>query len=416
MKAAQLITHGAPGKLKYHDVPDPVAKPNEAVVRVRACGLNRLDLWFEEGNLPISPPLPRIPGCELSGEILTVGRDAGDWRAGDRVAVQSNLFCGHCEFCARGEESLCLHGELLGIQRDGGFAEQVVVPASALVRLPDKVEFSTAAALTLAGSTAMHMLTYRTQVKPGDWVLAMGGNSGVGSAAIQIAKRLGAHVISTGTTEEKRRFALGLGADHVVDTSLANWAADVRNITKKRGVDLVVEHVGGEVLRQCFTCLARGGTIVTCGATAGREVPLSLWPIFVKEQKLVGSYGRNRKDIIATLEWAADGRLKPVIDKIYPLAETAEAYLALREPIPRIVVPMFSPLEQLLWSARSSAICQGKITWARSLNSKWPVTAMPRPVSMSISCRMLAGLSTTPPVTTHWTPGVRMPLGISESL
>ncbi len=330
MKAVQLITHGAPGQLKYLEVPDPVPGPKEVVVRVRACGLNRLDLWLEEGALPMPLSLPRIPGCELSGEILSLGSEVSGWRTGDRVAVQSNLFCGHCEFCERGQESICLHGQLLGIQRDGGFAEQVAVPASALVSLPDGVQFNTAAALTLAGSTAMHMLTCRTQVKKGDWVLAIGGASGVGSSAIQIAKHLGAHVISTGSTAEKRDFAARMGADHVLDSSQPNWAGEVRKITEKHGVDLVVEHVGGDVLKQCFTCLARGGTIVTCGATGGREVPLTLWPFFVKEQKLIGSYGRNRKDIVATLDWAADGRLKPAIHNVYPLSETPRAFAALR--------------------------------------------------------------------------------------
>jgi NADPH:quinone reductase-like Zn-dependent oxidoreductase len=331
MKAVQLIGHGAPGQFKFSDVPDPVPAADEVVVRVRACGLNRLDLWLEEGSLPIPVKLPRIPGSEISGEVLAPGRDVSDWRVGDRVAVQSNLFCGHCEFCARGEESVCLHGKLLGVDRDGGFAEQVAVPASALVRLPANVDFAASAALTLAGSTAMHMLTQRASVRPGDWVLVMGGASGVGSVAIQIARQLGGQVISTGSTEAKRQFALGLGAGHVIDSSKTDWPSEVREITGKRGVDLVVEHIGGEVLLQCFTCLARGGTIVTCGATAGREVRLKLWSFFVKEQKLVGSYGRSRKDIQAILEWAAQGKIKPATAQIFPLERTPAAFTALRQ-------------------------------------------------------------------------------------
>jgi NADPH:quinone reductase-like Zn-dependent oxidoreductase len=331
MKAVQLIAHGAPGQLKYSDVPDPVPAANEVVVRVRACGLNRLDLWLEEGSLPIAVQLPRIPGSELAGEVLATGGDVTEWRPGDRVAVQSNLFCGHCEFCARGEESVCLNSQLLGVQRDGGFAEQVAVPALALVRLPAQVGFAVSAALTLAGSTAMHMLTQRASVRPGDCVLVIGGASGVGSAAIQIARQLGARVLTTGSTEAKRQFALGLGAEHAVDSSKPDWASEVRELTRKRGVDVVVEHVGGDVLLQCFTCLARGGTIVTCGATAGREVPLKLWSFFVKEQKLVGSYGRSRKDMVAILEWAAQGKIKPAIAQVFPLARTASAFAALRQ-------------------------------------------------------------------------------------
>ncbi len=280
--------------------------------------------------MPAPVQLPRIPGGEISGEILSVGSAVANWKIGDRVAVQSNLFCGRCEFCLRGQESICLRGKLLGVQEDGGFAEQVGVPATSLVRLPANLDFAASAGRTLAGSTAMHMLTQRASVKPGDWVLAMGGTSGVGSVAIQIAKQLGAHVISTGSTEEKRAFARGLGADHVVDTTKKDWAADVREITGKRGVDLIVEHIGGDVLLQCFNCLARGGTIVTCGATAGREVQLKLWPLFVKEQKLVGSYGRSRADIQAVLEWAAAGKIKAATTEIFSLEKTAEAFAALR--------------------------------------------------------------------------------------
>jgi len=329
MKALQLTAHGAPGKLEIRDLPDPIPGPDEAVVRVRACGLNRLDLWLEEAGLPVPVQLPRTPGGEAAGEIAALGSNVKDWALGDRVAIQSNLFCGACEYCARGDESICLNSQLLGVQRDGGFAEKVLVPARVLARLPDNVSYETSAALTLAGSTAMHMLTRRAAVKPGDWVLAIGASSGVGSNAIQIAKGLGARVITTGSSAAKRELGLRLGADFAVD-STGDWAADVRKITQKRGVDLVVEHVGGDVLLQCFTCLGRGGSIVTCGATAGREVPIKLWGMFVREQKLIGSYGRSRADILATLDWASKGKIKPSIDRVFPLADGAQAFAALR--------------------------------------------------------------------------------------
>ncbi len=330
MKALQLVAHGKPGQFELRDLPEPQPGPDEAVVKVEACGLNHLDLWLEEAGLPVPVPLPRTPGCEVAGRIDSVGSNAGPWHPGDAVAVQSNLFCGECEFCRRGEESLCLRGEILGIQRDGGFAEKVLVPVRALERLPAGVDFDTSAALTLAGSTAMHMLTNRTQVRAGDWVLVIGGASGVGSAAIQIAKQLGARVISTGSTDAKRQLARRLGAEFALDSTADHWPAEVRKLTDRRGVDLVVEHAGGEVLVKCFDCLARGGTIVTCGATAGRVVPFNLWPFFVKQHRLIGSYGRNRADLQAALDWAAAGRLKPVIDSILPLDQTPAAFAKLR--------------------------------------------------------------------------------------
>ena len=345
MKAVQLVAHGAPGKFELRDIPDPQPGTGEAVVEVQSCGLNHLDLWLEEAGLPIPVKLPRTPGGEIAGVIRGLGSNVSEWKIGDRVAIQSNIFCGECEFCRRGEDSMCLRGEILGVQRDGGFAEKVLVPARALVRLPEGVDFDASAALTLAGSTAMHMLTHRAHVNPGDWVLAIGGASGVGSAAIQIAKQLGARVISTGSTEAKRALARGLGAEFVVDSNDPQWAAEIRKLTNKHGVDVVVEHVGGDVLGKCFDCLARGGTIVTCGATAGRDVPLNLWPFFVKQHRLVGSYGRNRADLDTTLQWAAAGKLKPVIDSIFPLQQTAAAFAKLRSRnfLGKVLVEAFEP-------------------------------------------------------------------------
>lgn len=330
MKAVQLVAHGTPGTFQLTNLPDLSPAPDHVIVNVRACGLNRLDLWLEEGGLPVQVTLPRTPGAEISGVISKLGSDVDDWRVGDRVAVQSNLFCGQCEFCLRGDESICLKGQLLGVQKDGGFAEQVAVPARSLVKIPDGVDFETSASLTLAGSTAMHMLTNRAEIRSADWVLVMGGASGVGSAAIQIAKQLGANVIATASSLEKRDLAIQAGADHVVDSTGDDWPMEVRQLTDRRGVDIVIEHIGGKTLEQAFHCLARGGTVVTCGATAGKSIEFNLWPFFVKQQRLIGSYGRNREDMIATLDWAANGKLKPVIHKRYPLAETSQAFADLR--------------------------------------------------------------------------------------
>jgi NADPH:quinone reductase-like Zn-dependent oxidoreductase len=194
----------------------------------------------------------------------------------------------------------------------------------------------------------MHMLTNRATVRQGDWVLVIGGASGVGSAAIQIAKKFGARVISTGSTEAKRSLARHLGAEFVLDPANSHWSAEVRKLTNRHGVDLVVEHVGGEVLVKCFDCLARGGTIVTCGATAGREIPFNLWPFFVKQHRLIGSYGRNRADLEATLQWAAAGKLKPVIDSIFPLDQVPVAFdkLRSRKVLGKILIEPFEPVSE----------------------------------------------------------------------
>jgi len=330
MRAVQLVAHGVPGQFECVVLPDLTPAPSEVIVQVRACGLNRLDLWFEQGQLPIPLQLPRIPGSEIAGTVLATGEEVHGWSEGEAVAIQSNLFCGQCAFCRIAQESMCLQPVLLGVQQNGGFAEQVAVPAQALVRLPPEVSFRSSAALTLAGSTAMHMLTDRSQVHPGEWVLVIGASSGVGSAAIQIARGLGARVIATGSTEPKRQLAMQLGAEHAIDSNEPQWPATVRKLTDKRGVELIIEHVGGETLRHALDCLARGGTIVTCGATAGQQVSLDLWPFFVKQQRLVGSYSRNRRDLEATLQWAAAGKLKPVIDQVVSLEKTADAYARLR--------------------------------------------------------------------------------------
>jgi 2-desacetyl-2-hydroxyethyl bacteriochlorophyllide A dehydrogenase len=330
MKAIQLVAHGNPGRFELRELPEPAPRSDEVVVQVQACGLNHLDLWLEQGELPMALQLPRTPGCEVAGRIVAIGPEVTAWRPGDSVVIQSNIFCARCEYCRRGQESFCLMPVMLGVQVDGGFAERVCVPQRALVRLPPALDFQGAACISLAGSTAMHMLTDRTTVNAEDWVLVIGAGSGVGSAAIQIARGLGARVIATGSTEAKRRLGQQLGAQHAIDSTAPDWPAEVRKLTAKRGVDVVVEHVGGRVLLQSLECLARGGTIVTCGATDGRDVQVNLWPFFVKQHRLVGSYSRNAADLRRTLEWAAAGQLKPALHAVFPLDRTPEAFAALR--------------------------------------------------------------------------------------
>lgn len=303
----------------------------EVVVRVAFCGLNRLDLWMEAGDLPVEIPLPRTPGGEVSGVIDSVGAGVTDVHPGDHVIVQSNISCGTCEFCESGEDSRCLKGKLLGVDLDGGLAELVKVPARSVIKIAPDFDLASAASVVLAGSTAMHMLTDRTEVTQGDWVLVMGGNSGVGAYAIQIAKNLGARVIATASSSEKATLAESLGAEFTVNHHHDGWNREVRKITGKRGVDIIVEHMGGKILEDCFHCLSRGGAIVTCGATTGKKIQLDLWPFFVKEQKLIGSYGRTRNDLVQTLDWTHSGKLNPVISEIFPLEQAESAFKTLRD-------------------------------------------------------------------------------------
>ena len=326
----QLKSYGKPGV--YQKVECETKPPGEMEVSVEVayCGLNRLDLWLEAGELPVQIELPRIPGGEVSGVIAEAGPGVEEFKAGDKIIVQSNLVCGECEFCKRGEESNCLKSKLLGVDVDGGLSTYMTVPVSAVLPIPDGIPLDAAASIVLAGSTAMHMLTNRTQVSEGDWVLVMGGNSGVGSYAIQIAKSQGAHVIATASDNAKSELSKKLGADFVVNHRDKDWHKEVRRITQKRGVDIIVEHIGGEILEKCFMCLARGGRIVTCGATAGKDISLNIWPFFVKQQQLIGSYGRNREDLLMTLKWLSQGKIKPVIDTVIPFDDVPLAFSKLR--------------------------------------------------------------------------------------
>lgn len=327
MKAMMLNAFGGPDVLHMADVPAPEPAPNQTLVRVRACGVNYLDLWVRNGQRARGVTLPHILGSEIAGEVEHMGAAGGPLAPGQPVAVAPWLFCGHCEYCLRGEETLCLHSDIIGRVSQGGYAEYVVAPTANLIPLPSNVDFNGAAAVTLAALTAWHMLVERARLRPGEDVLVLGGASGVGSAAVQIARLMGARrVIATAGTPDKLDKARSLGADAVINHYEADIREEVRRLTAKRGVDVVVEHVGAATWEKSVACLARAGRLVTCGATTGSDVHLDIWPLFAKKNTILGSYGGTRADLRQVLDLVAAKKLAPVIDRLLPLEQLPEAH------------------------------------------------------------------------------------------
>ncbi len=335
MKAAILDETG----VHVADMPQPQAGPGEVVVRVRACGVNRLDLLIRDGRTA-KPAFPHILGSEAAGEVAELGAGVTAVAAGARVAIAPYLSDHSCEFCLRGEESICLRGDILGLASQGGYAEFVKVPASALAPLPEGVSFDAAAAVGLATITAWHMLLARAKVQPGETVLVIGASGGVGSAAVQIAKLAGARVIATAGSDEKLRQAQALGADDLINYREKDYFQEVRALTGKRGVDVVVENVGEETWEKSVASLARMGRLVSCGAMTGDNGKVNLWSFFAKEISLIGSYGGSRGDLVSVLKLVAQGRLKPVIHGRYSLDQVPEAHRIMegREHFGKLIV------------------------------------------------------------------------------
>jgi NADPH:quinone reductase-like Zn-dependent oxidoreductase len=324
MKAAVFHETGGLDVLRIEEVPYPTPGALDVVVKVRACGLNRLDIYSRTGRTRVAP-MPHISGSEIAGEIEALGEEVKGLRVGQPVAVAPYLFCGQCEYCRAGEEVLCLKGDIIGLASQGGFAEYVRVPAASVVPLPEGLDLLAAAAVTLSAITAWHMLTKRAPLRAGQDVLVHAAGSGVGSAAIQIARLQGARVIATAGSDEKLALARRLGADEVINYRRDDFLQEVRRLTEKRGVDVVVEHIGAETWEKSVACLARGGRLVTCGATSGDAGQTNLWVLFAKEIALLGSYGGTRQDLAEVLKLVARGQLQPVIHGTYPLQQIGEA-------------------------------------------------------------------------------------------
>lgn len=319
MKAVRFHEHGGPEVLVYEDAPDPRPGPGEVLVRVRAASINHLDLWIRQGIPSYGTQLPHIGGNDLAGEILEVGTNIRDWQAGERVMAWPGLSCGECEFCLRGDETLCRSFKILGAHVPGVFAELAAVPARNLFRIPDGVSFEEAAAIPLVFVTAWHMLITRCAMTPGEDVLVLGAGSGVGTAAIQIARACGARVFAVAGSDWKLEKAGQLGAVFLINRTSQDFADVVRSETTGRGVDIVFEHVGAATFATSLRSLARGGRLVTCGATTGPEAVFDIRPLFAKELSIVGSMLGTRHDLAMVLRLVCQRIVHGVVDSVFPL-------------------------------------------------------------------------------------------------
>jgi NADPH:quinone reductase-like Zn-dependent oxidoreductase len=325
MKAVVFHEHGGIDKLRYEERPDPLVKENEVLVRVKACALNHLDIWGRIGLPGVQIPLPHISGSDISGDVASKGRLVTRTRLGDAVIVSPGLSCGMCEYCLCGRDSMCRSYKIIGYLTDGGYAELISVPEVNIIPMPEWLKPEEAAAVPLVFMTAWHMLVTNARVSPGEYVLVLGAGSGVGSAAVQIAKLSGARVIATAGSEEKLKLARALGADELINHNEQDIAAEARRITQKRGVDIVFEHVGSATWEKSIKSLAAGGRLVTCGATSGYAGQTDIRYVYSRQLSILGSYMASKAELLKVIELVKQRRLKPVIDRVYPLAEAARA-------------------------------------------------------------------------------------------
>jgi NADPH:quinone reductase-like Zn-dependent oxidoreductase len=339
MTAMVLREHGGPEVLGLAQLEVPEPGPREVRVRVRAVALNHLDVWTRRGGPAFKLTFPHRLGADIAGTIDAVGPGATA-TVGAKTVVQPGLSCGRCAACLGGRDNLCRYYEILGESAQGGYAEYIVVPEVNLAPYPERLDFAHAASSILPFLTAWQMVVHKARVGPGETVLVQGAGSGIGVAAIQIAKLYGARVIATAGSDDKLARARALGADVGINYTTADFAAECRALTGKRGVDAVIEHVGGDVFVKSLRAVRNGGRVVTCGATAGFHPEIDLRQIFFRQVEVLGSTMGSKADLLAVLDHVSAGRLSPVVHEVMPLARAADAHrlLEARAAFGRVVL------------------------------------------------------------------------------
>ena len=324
MKAVRLNEFGGPEVLHYQDAPDPQPRKDQVLIRIKACAMNHLDIWVRKG-LP-GVRLPHILGSDIAGEIVELGEYVSGFKPSQRVLLAPMHFCNRCAKCVAGLQNQCREFTVLGNGVDGGNCELIALPAVNVIPIPDSLDFVEAASVPLVFLTAWHMLVGRAGIRQGQTVLVLGAGSGVGIAAIQVAKLFHARVIATAGDEKKLEKARALGADHGIDHYKQKISQEVRKITDKEGVDIVVEHVGPATWDESVKSLKPGGAIVTCGATTGPHVGFDLRFVFSRQLSFLGSYMGTMGELHEVLGHVFAGRLKPVVDRVFPLKEARAAH------------------------------------------------------------------------------------------
>ena len=325
MKAVRFHETGGPEKLVYEEAPRPTIREDEVLVRVRACALNHLDIYARSGSRKLDLPMPHISGSDIAGEIHETGKLAQGHAPGEKVLVAPGLSCGVCEYCTNGWDSLCSSYKIIGYQTQGGYAEYVAVPRENILPIPDKLGFEETASVPLVFLTAWHMLVTRAHLRPGETVLVWAAGSGVGSAAIQVSRLLGAKVITTVGSDEKMKKAKELGAESVINHHTQDVPDEVKRATNGSKVNVVFDHIGAATWEKSMRSMAPGGRLVNCGVTSGGKTEVDIRYVFTRQFSLLGSYMGGRAELVNVLKFFEDGRLRPVVDSIFPLEEAGKA-------------------------------------------------------------------------------------------
>jgi len=326
MKAVVFNQHGGPEVLQYVDVPDPRPGPGEVLIEVKATSINHIDIFLRRGMPGIKVPLPKIVGSDAAGIIRELGRDVSGLTPGQRVTINPGITCGHCEFCSAGFGSQCVSWAMVGENRDGAYAEFVVVPAHIVLPIPDHISFEEAAAAPLVFITAWSMMVGKGNIRPGEDVLILGAGAGVGTAAIQIAKLVGCRVFATASNAEKLQRAKELGADFLINYTTEEFDKAIRELTNKRGVDIVVDYIGADTWVRSLRSARRGGRVLTCGATTGFAPQTDLRHIFFRQVQVLGSTMGSHREFLDVMKCVFRGQLKPVIDRVLPLPEARKGH------------------------------------------------------------------------------------------